>query len=248
MRYIILAFVVIAMIPKAVVAACLAPTLRVNDEFFISDLVFTGTITRQAKTGVDASGDWDGHDLTWQVSRVYRGDIKGGDAVQTHTENDSGRFPTDIEDSAFSTTDRNGIGKSFLIFAHRVDTVYEVDNCGNSRNLLHASSQIKQLRAIPRNSQGEVYGFVFGKDGAKLPWTPLVTAVCGDKKIVAAAPASKKEINFRMTVPSGRCSIVMHDEHYTFEPYDLSYKKPDDFFVPKGGSAGIALWAIPAKH
>lgn len=93
-------------------AFCHAPEIRVDDEFFVSDLVFTGTIVADQKADLTADGDYDGHIFTWRVGGVFHGAIRAGDLGHTYSGNDSGRFPLEAEEG-------HQVGRRFLLFAAR---------------------------------------------------------------------------------------------------------------------------------
>src|SRR5664280_1006807 len=141
-------------------ALCFEPKIRVDDEFFVSDLVFTGSIVADQKTGLTPEGDYDGHIFTWRVDRVFRGAIHVGDLVHTHSGDDSGRFPLEAEEG-------HQVGRHFLIFASPEPTHKEgfgIDNCGNSVPLSEAASTIAQIRKLPNRHGGLLYGEMIDGD------------------------------------------------------------------------------------
>jgi hypothetical protein len=106
----LLALAILAM--PSLHAFCYEPKIRVDDEFFVSDLVFTGTIIADQKIGLTPDGFYDEDAFTWRVQQVFRGAIHTGDMVRTYSGNDSGRFPYDVK-----------VGQHFLIFALVVITL-----------------------------------------------------------------------------------------------------------------------------
>ena len=206
-------------------AFCFEPKIRVDDEFFVSNLVFTGTLVADQKLGLTPEGYYDEDAFTWRVQRVFRGAIHAGDMVRTYSGNDSGRFPFDVE-----------VGQRFLIFAFSYPTHkggFAADSCGNSVPLSVAASTITEIRKLPTRHGGLLYGQMIDSDDGV--------------RIVATGPGGKystvsgSDGKFSIPVPPGIYAVTATKPGHTYVDFDLAYKHSKAVTVPDGGSAGLAF-------
>jgi len=206
-------------------AFCYEPKIRVDDEFFVSDLVFTGTLVADQKLGLTTESYYDEDAYTWRVQRVFRGSIHAGDMVSTYSGNDSGRFPFDVK-----------VGQSFLIFAFPDSTHksgFAADNCGNSIPLSKAASTIAEIRQLPTRHGGLLYGKMIDGDlGVR------INAIGTGITYTAITGTGGK---FSLRVPPGTYSVSATKSGHIYADYDLAYKHSKAVKVPDGGSAGLAF-------
>jgi len=226
---ILLATSVLTTIAPMARAFCLEPKIRVDDEYFVSDVVFTGTITRDQKVGLTPQGFYDEDIFTWRVDRVFRGSIHPGDEVRTGSGNDSGRFP-------FEAAEGHQVGRHFLIFAS-VDPSsrknYAVDNCGNSTLFAKAARTIREIEGLPSHRGGLLYGVMYdGDEGVRI----IATGLNG-KKYLTVSDYGK----FTVRVSSGTYSVAAIKQGRVYADMDVAYKHAEKVTVPDGGSAGLAF-------
>jgi len=218
------AFVVPMLVSTRLWAFCLEPKIRVDDEYFVSDLVFTGTIVADEKIGLTPDGFFDGQDFTWRVDRVFRGPVHPGELVHTYSGNDSGRFPFETK-----------VGGRFLILASPYSDQkgeFAVDSCGNSAPLSRAASTIAEIRQLPRHHGGLIYGkMIDGDEGVR------ITAVADRSYSTVSGPNGE----FSMSVRPGTYAVTVTKAGHTYADFDLAYKNSSAVKVPEGGSAGVAF-------
>jgi hypothetical protein len=206
-------------------AFCYEPKIRVDDEFFVSDLVFTGTLVADQKLGLTPEGDYDEDAFSWRVQLVFRGAIHSGDMVRTYSGNDSGRFPFEVK-----------VGQYFLIFAFPYPTHkggYAADNCGNSVPLSAAVSTITEIRKLPTRHGGLLYGQMIDSDEG----VRIVATGAGGKYSTATGSDGK----FSIPVPPGIYAVTATKPDHTYADYFPAYKNSKAVTVPVGGSAGLAF-------
>jgi len=210
-------------------AFCDEPRIRVDDEFFVSDLVFTGTIVADDRTGVTPEGFYDGHDFTWRVSRVFRGAVRPGDLIHTYSPDDSARFPLEAEEG-------HQVGRRFLIFAfpdrtHKSE--FAVDDCGHSVPLSKAASTIAEIRRLPQRHGGLLYGEMFDWDeGVR------IVATGADRTYSTLSDSRGK---FELRLPPGNYSVAAVKPGHIYTDFEFAYKPAHAVKVPDGGSAGVAF-------
>lgn len=120
-------------------AFCFAPQLRVSDEYFVSNLVLTGTVI----------GEQNVYDLTdkeyiletiysIRVDSVFRGHPPT--ILKVHSENATDRYPMDLN-------------QQYVLFLTKdSQSHWFVDNCGNSAQIANGSDTLKQLKQLPLRS------------------------------------------------------------------------------------------------
>jgi len=211
-------------------AFCNVPPIRLDDEFFVSDIVFEGSIVADQKIGLTPDGFFDARSFTWQIDRVFRGSIVSGQRVRTVTGNDSARFPLDAGAS------RSLVGGKYLIFAFTDKEhvgVFAVDQCGNSLPLREAASKIREIEELPHHHGGLIYGSMMD----------------GDRGVQITAKGSggsfstltKENGGFSINLPPGRYAVVAEERGHVFVDTDIAYKRSGDVVVPDGGSAGLSF-------
>jgi hypothetical protein len=114
---------------------CADGPLSVETEWHDDPLVFTAT----AISGKDVEeGDFTARTIyRVKVRRVFRG--RPDRIVTLYSENDSGRFPLDVD-------------STYLLFVSRWDGHLRVSNCGNSGLLSSAGSALGRIRALRAKS------------------------------------------------------------------------------------------------
>jgi hypothetical protein len=206
-------------------AFCLEPKIRVDDEFFVSDLVFTGTLVADHKLGLTPDGYYGEDAFTWRVQRVFRGAIHSGDMVRTYSGNDSGRFPFDVK-----------VGQHFLIFAFPYPTHkggFAADNCGNSVPLSEAASTITEIHKLPTRHTGLLYGQMIDSDEG----VRIVATGAGGKYSTVSGSDGK----FSIPVPPGIYVVTATKPDHVYADFFPAYKNSKAVTVPVGGSAGLAF-------
>jgi hypothetical protein len=215
---------------KTAGAFCNVPPIRVDDEFFVSDIVFTGSIIADKKIGLTPDGFFEARSFTWRVDKVLRGSIVPGQRVITVTGNDSARFPLDAGGS------RSLVGGKFLILAftdRQHAGLFAVDSCGNSRRLNDAASKIRQIENLPNHHGGLIYGSMMdGERGVQI----TVRGSAGD-----FSTTTQEDGSFSIKLPPGRYSVVAEEAGHVFVDTDIAYKDSRNIFVPDGGSAGLSF-------
>jgi hypothetical protein len=218
------------LLSKPAGAFCNVPPIRLDDEFFVSDLVFEGSIVADRKIGLTPDGFFDARSFTWRVDRVFRGSIVPGQRVVTLTGNDSGRFPLDAGSSS------SLVGGKFLIFAltnRQHVGLFAVDQCGNSRPLREAASKIREIEDLRNHHGGLIYGSMM--DGER---NVQITAKGRAGKFSAM---TTNDGSFSIKVPPGRYSVVAQESGHVFVDTDIAYKDSRSVFVPEGGGAGLSF-------
>lgn len=223
-------FVALVLVNEPAEAYCNVPPIRLDDEFFVSDIVFTGSIIADKKMGLTSDGFFEARSFTWRVDKVLRGSIVPGQRVRTITGNDSARFPLDAGRSG------SLVGGKFLIFAlkDRQHTgVFAVDQCGSSMPLQEAASKIRQIEELPHRHGGLIYGsMVDGDRGVQ------ITAIGRGGTF---STITKEDGTFSITLPPGRYSVVAEEAGHVFVDTDIAYKDSHNLVVPDGGSAGVSF-------
>jgi hypothetical protein len=225
-------FVAFFLLNKPAEAFCNVPPIRLDDEFFVSDIVFIGSIVSDKKIGLTPEGFFEARSFTWRVDRVLRGSIVPGQRVRTFTGNDSGRFPLDAGQLISL-----GGGK-FLIFAFRDRQhtgFFTVDSCGNSRPLHEAASKIHEIEDLPHHHGGLIYGSMM--DGER---RVQITAGGSSGKF---STMTKEDGSFSIKLPPGRYIVVAQEPGHVFVNTDIAYKDSTNVIVPDGGSAGLSFRA-----
>jgi hypothetical protein len=206
-------------------AFCYEPKIRVDDEFFVSDLVFTGNLVEDQKIGLTPEGYYEEDAYTWRVQRVIRGAIHSGEMVRTYSSNDSGRFPYDVK-----------VGQHFLIFAFPDPTHkggFAADNCGNSAPLSEATRTIAEIRQLPNRHGGLLYGkMIDGDVGVRITAT-------GTGRTYSTT--TRHDGKFSLPIPPGTYSVTATKPNHIYVDYAPAYKDSKAVKVPDGGSAGVAF-------
>jgi hypothetical protein len=144
-------------------AFCFAPQLHVSDEFYVSDLVLTGTVL-YAENVVDPTDPKGvtGTFYTMEVDATFRG--KAPRLLKLYSENSTARFPMELHRRyvLFLTLD---IGRNWV-----------VDNCGNSGELSKAADTMSDLKELPL-ARNYIYGDVFGYGSPDAPCDPMQLTV-----------------------------------------------------------------------
>lgn len=218
------------LLTKSAEAYCNVPPIRVDDEFFVSDIVFTGSIVGDKKIGLTPEGFFEARSFTWRVDRVFWGSIVPGQRVETLSGNDSGRFPLDAGRS------RSLVGGKFLIFAftdRQHSGLFAVDSCGNSRPLREAASKIHEIEELPHHHGGLIYGSMMDGDRGV-----QITAKSSGRNF---STTTKEDGSFLIKLPPGHYSVVADEVGHVFVDTDIAYKRSNNVFVPNGGSAGLSF-------
>lgn len=215
---------------KSAGAFCNVPPIRLDDEFFVSDIVFAGSIVADRKIGLTPDGFFEARSFTWRVDKVLRGPIIPGQRVRTVTGNDSARFPLDAGESS------SLVGGKYLIFAftdRQHAGLFAVASCGNSRPLHEAASKILQIEDLPNHHGGLIYGSMMDGDrGVQI----TVRGSAGNFSMTTQGDGS-----FSIKLPPGRYSVVAEKAGHVFVNTAIAYKDSRNVLVPDGGSAGLSF-------
>lgn len=209
--------------PEAL-AFCYSPQIRVSDEYFISNLVLTGTVTA-SRDIVDPAdpGFTTGTFYTIHVDSVYRGNATR--SLNVYSENSTARFPMEEH-------------KTYLLFLTKnPDKTWVVDNCGNSGAASLSSPVMDQLRHLPLR-QSFVYGEVYSWSSPD-HCAPIQLTLHSTKAI--ATTTVKADCSFEVHVPPGRYEASLRRNGDSIAANAPNYKDVYCFVVPAGGSAGIAF-------
>ena len=216
-------------VPICSYAFCLKPKIRVDDEFFVSDIVFVGTIISDQKIGVTSDGFYDSQLFGWRVSKVLRGSIEPGHLVITYSGNDSGRFPFEAEEG-------HQTGRNFLVFARKYPTrpgAYAVDNCGNSVPSYEAKETLNEIRDLAHRRGGLLYGAMMDRDSnVRIE----ARGVAGNFTAMTDADGT-----FQIKLPPGHYDVTATKAGHIYVYTDIAYKRSRDVSVPVGGSAGLSF-------
>jgi len=206
-------------------AFCFAPQLRVSDEYFVSNLVLTGTVIREQNIYDPADKEYILETIySIRVDSVYRGHPPT--ILKIHSENATGRYPMDLNQQYVLFLTKDSQGHWF------------VDNCGNSVQTANGSDTLEQLTQLPLRQSfvyGEVYSYM------------EVDKKCEPMKLNLRSPDStaqttiKPDCTFQVDVPPGRYTATLLRNGSHVAANDPNYKDIYCFVVPKGGSAGISF-------
>jgi hypothetical protein len=204
---------------------------RVCDEFFSSDLVFTGKViaTRYMPQGLPGS------DLGWlytlTVNKIYRG--SAGPTVKVYSEANRGGFPLDT-------------GKSYLLFAFADRKTLYIAGCGNSTVLGAAPTAIRQIETILSTRAG-TGGSIGGRVVAQANDLNLsgIHLIANDgEKTYEAVTANDGSSNIE--VPAGAYNLTAKAPLglfvYRDDPAAL---KPNDIVIGNGQCADVYFSAMP---
>lgn len=209
---------------REVLAFCFAPQLRVSDEYFISDLVLTGTVTA-SRNIVDPTDpeSWTGTFYTVQVNTVYRGNAPK--SLEVYSENSTARFPMEEH-------------KLYVLFINKdPDKNWGVDNCGNSGEVALSASTMMRLKQLPlRHSY--VYGEVFSYDSS-FKCGPMRLTI--HSKDFTKTTSVKDDCSFHLETPPGDYRASLKWKGAEVPANGINYKDVYCFTLPKGGSAGLAF-------
>jgi hypothetical protein len=220
----VLAASAVLVVAKDAYAFCFAPQLRVSDEYYVSRLVLTGTVTisRNVVDPEDPEG-WTGTFYTVQVDKVYRG--TSPKSLVIYSENSTSRFPMELH-------------RPYILFLTKdTEANWMVDNCGNSGEVSLSSTVIEQLNQLPLR-QSFVYGDVYSWQSPD-HCTPMQLTLHSAKTV--ATTAVKANCSFEIDVPPGRYEATLRRNGIPIATNDPNYKDTYCFVVPRGGSAGIAF-------
>jgi hypothetical protein len=206
---------------------CFTPELKVSDEFYVSNLVLSGTVvgSRDIIDPIDP-GYTTGTFYWVRVDKYIRG--KGPTVVRVYSENTTARFPMDMS-------------QHYVLFLTKdTENHWIVNNCGNSAGLSRDAPTMKSLQHLPLRQSfihGDVYNY-----GVKEPCSDMhLTLLMGEFKTTSSVG---RDCSFRVTVPPGRyeASLMLNGEKIA--PDSLNYKDTYCFVVPVGGSTGIAFRTV----
>lgn len=220
----VLAASAVLVVAKDACAFCFAPQLRVSDEYYVSPLVLTGTVTisRNVVDPDDPDG-WTGTFYTVQVDRVYRG--TSPKSLVIYSENSTSRFPMELH-------------RPYILFLTKdTEANWMVDNCGNSGEVSLSSTVMEQLKQLPLR-QSFVYGDVYSWQSPDR-CTPMQLTLHSAKAI--ATTMVKSDCSFEVNAPPGRYEATLLRNGLKVAANDPNYKDVYCFIVPAGGSAGIAF-------
>jgi hypothetical protein len=211
-------------IGRDVYAFCFAPQLQVSDEYFVSNLVLTGTVmtSRNVVDPADPEG-WTGTFYTVRVDKVYRGNAPK--TLVVYSENTTARFPMELH-------------RPYILFLTKdTESNWMVDNCGNSGEMSLSFSVLEQLKQLPLR-QSFVYGEVYSWQTPE-HCVPMQLTVHSAKATGTAAV--KSDCSFKVDVPPGRYEATLRRDGIPVAANDPNYKDVYCFVVPVGGSAGVAF-------
>lgn len=210
---------------------CTEPEPTVGCEFLNSDAVFIGTVISTRTTPAQGEEFDDGWTYEMNVQRVFRGPT--GKTISVFTENNSARFPLET-------------GKTYVLFATKVQDRFTIGDCGNSALLSQAAVTIKKLNRLKIPPDAEIEGRI---TFSGIPDTgPHVSGVRiviqrGGKTYTAI---TDRDGWFHLHVPPGRYSAkVQQVPHWTITPFDMSQYAPQNIIADTGRCAGVEFWADP---
>ncbi len=116
----------------AALGQCQGTQLSVSDEVHTAGSTLVGTV-ETAQFLPDGATHVDGVNYTIRVDRILHGKMIKSNEVTIFSENSAEKFPMQV-------------GKQYLLFVHKEDAGFVVNNCGNS-GLLEATAveSTKQL-------------------------------------------------------------------------------------------------------
>jgi hypothetical protein len=156
-----------------------------------SDAVFVGTVISARSVPPRGAEELDGWLYTLNVQELFRGPRTR--TIKVFTENSSGRFPLDV-------------GRTYLLFAHKLDGRLTIGNCGNSALLSKAAEAIRKLRGLEIPKDAEIEGRIsfsgIPDSGAHIAGIHVI--VRGNGRIFKAT--SDRNGWFHLHVPPGKYS------------------------------------------
>jgi len=209
---------------------CAQPHPPICAEFFHRDAIFVGTVisSRHRSNGEDP-----GWFYALKVNRVFRGVLPP--VAKVFTEQSSGQFPLKMH-------------QSYLLFADSTKPDgLEIDNCGNSTELVGASKEIHQLEEVLSRAKAEEDGYVAGNvmrwdRGSNTPIERASITVRGKGRTYNAVTG--KDGWFRVGLPVGKYVVTAKSSEWSIVPYDLSFDDPDDLVIHAGGCAAVEFGGV----
>jgi len=221
-----LSLVLLLVMGRQAFAFCLAPQLLVSDEYYVSQLVFTGVVLSAHHVGDPNDVDfYTGTHYRLRVDHWYRGTHV--DYVTLYSENSTARFEMEKQ-------------HRYLIFANKTEEGWFVDNCGNSVDISKSTAALNGLKKLPLH-QSFIYGDVFPYSG---PMTCDPMQLTVHSANLTKTATVRHDCSFRLDVPPGDYSALLVWKGATIPAYDDPYKNSYCFTVPAGGSAGLAFRPI----
>jgi hypothetical protein len=206
-------------------AVCPKPDPRVCAEFFKSDVVFVGTVTREKKIPLDKEL-FDSWKYTLRVKTIFRGNA--GSFVTVFTDNDSVRYPL-------------AVGETYLLFLFKYEGRLMIANCGNNKKLSEARETIQEIQVVLKGMSsahgGVIAGVVQLDYAGYLPAEGvIVNAFHYGKKY---STVTNKDGSFQLQVPAGAYVVRLRSKDHKFIAYDFSYDDPEWVIVHRGGCAQL---------
>jgi hypothetical protein len=210
-------------------AYCPQPDPTVACEFLNSDAVFVGTVISARAVPPRGAADLDGWLYRLTVQELFRGPRTR--TIEVFTENSSGRFPLEV-------------GKTYLLFADKLDGRLTITNCGNSALQSKAQKAIRELHGlvIPQDAviEGRISFSGIPDSETHIPGIQVIIRTDGR----TFKATSDQEGWFHLHVPPGKYSAeVQQIPHWNIAPSSNSCDDPNHFDARKGHCSGLQFVA-----
>jgi hypothetical protein len=200
------------------------PEIRATGEYFQRDLVFVGTVT---------SGHYSlaGGMYRLSVQRIFRGPIQKEFTV--YTWDDDVRFPLKT-------------GATYLLFASKDKRGFEIDSCGNSNLLSHATKTIRELQMLSQAAPfGVIEGWVVAEtDGIDV--SGVRVTVKGKAGVYSAV--TDKDGWFHFRAPVGEYKVDFSSGEYYLNAADDFRYDPEGFELHAGETASLQVVSVRHLH
>jgi hypothetical protein len=212
-----LVFIGLLFVPTAA-AFCPRIKIFVNNEFFKSRFVVTGTVMSE-RTELDTDGYIAAWDYRVKVEKTFRGSRQ--QVLKLRSENDSGRF---LMEKA----------QKYLLFVRAFEGHLVIDNCGNSGLLSEGEDMIDVIKQI---SKAGPYGEIEARVSS-------VNEVAGIRFVARSGNMTFSGVTneagwLRVRVPPGVYELTARSPRLLLISYDLNEDQPGHLVVHRGGSVQL---------
>jgi hypothetical protein len=222
-KRLLLGLMTLLAVPKAAVGLCDRPQPRlVRAEYSQSDAVLIAHLVKSQH--IDPKDDQDYHLYTFQVEKLFRGNIPSEFVLWD--ENSSGRLTFDVLR-----------GRKYLLFVNRWAKKgwWTADGCGNSGEVSKTAKSLREIERIPSLQDAQITGEVEAA-------TPVAHA-----NVVALRTNDGNQFKtqtrdngtFTLNVPPGEYSVKVIGGGKSFVTHWLSYENADSVKLERGGGAQI---------
>jgi hypothetical protein len=206
-------------------------------EYSASKLVVEATLVKVDPIDYDTSlKAASAYYYTLKIDHTFRGMPE--QVIRVYEENNSGRAPFEWK-----------LGAKYILFLSDFSGgpekgLFELDGCGNSRPLSHASFVLKQIAGVKHRRTALITGMVGGIGGIG-PWPNI--EIIAEADGVTYKGATDGEGRFSIEAPPGHYTVKPADALMLFEAYDLSYEDPQNLRLEPGSCVQVQFEGKPRR-